>query len=290
MPLVLLAQVGSSDSRVAIAWDFLGPCGVRILSMEAESATRVPRVRDVNRPPAPKWQIGEVVDVIVETPETNTLRIQLAEPTPYTAGQYFNIRIPVEGRPRPIQRAYSVGSSPTDGLDSIEVGIRETEGGLVSPVLVRQTSVGSQLEVRGPYGEFTWTEAIPGPVLLIGAGSGVVPLKSIIRYASHKGLSVPMHLLFSSKSAEFAIYLEELAKLEAEEDWLTVDHTFTRDSDDTRAKYHRRIDKEMISEVYRISEPAIAFICGPPEMVEEAESTLVGLGMDPALVKTEKYD
>ena len=258
--------------------------------MESRSHHVGPKVRDANRAPAPKWQEGEVIGVVVETPETNTLRVRLSEPTGYLAGQYFNIRIPVEGRPRPIQRAYSVGSSPTEGLEVVDFGIRETEGGLVSPVLVRNTPVGTKLEVRGPYGDFTWQEMDRGPVLLIGAGSGVVPLKSIIRYALDKGTDVKMALLYSSKSAQYVIYDEELKEILLKAPWLRVYHTFTRDASDDTAHFHRRIDKEMIAEVYGQLEPSLAFICGPPEMVEDAESALIALGMDPKMVKSEKYD
>ncbi|WP_298346461.1 FAD-binding oxidoreductase [Ferrimicrobium sp.] len=242
------------------------------------------------RRPAPIWQAGEVVEVVVETPETSSLRIQLPQPEPFLPGQYYNIRIPVVGRPRPIQRAYSVGSSPHPRFDVIEVGVKEMEGGLVSPVLVRECPVGSILEVRGPYGAFTWTEEEGGPVLLIGAGSGVVPLMAMIRYQVSKGTTVPMHLVFSSKSAEYVIYRDELSTLAHQYDWLQVTHTFTRETDNPLARYHRRIDKEMVEEVFVETAPKLAYLCGPPEMVDDCERSLLELGLEPDVIKTEKYD
>ena len=239
---------------------------------------------------APKWQEGEVVEVIVETPETKSLRIRVPEPEGFLPGQYYNIRIPVEGRPRPIQRAYSVGSSPYPASDVIEVGVKEIEGGLVSPVLVRYRPAGSLLEVRGPYGSFTWTEEMGGPVLLVGAGSGVVPLMAMIRYQVSRSSTVPMHLLFSSKSRDYVIYREELARAEGSHSWLRVSHSFTRDLGDELARYHRRIDKAMVEEVYRATVPKLAYLCGPPEMVDDVERTLLELGMEAASIRTEKYD
>ncbi len=256
--------------------------------MASELAVTLTSRRDRSKPK--NWQMATVTEVIVETPETSTLRLALVESDGFLPGQYYNIRIPVEGRPRPIQRAYSVGSSPIPDASVIDVGVRETPGGLVSPVLVRQVAPGDLLEVRGPYGNFTWTERDGGPVFLIGAGSGVVPLMSMIRYQAHKGSAQPMHLLFSSKSQEFAIYAQELAALEAKYQWLTVSHTFTRDPHDERARFHRRIDKEMIAEVHSELQARVAFICGPPEVVESAEEILCDLGMPPEQVKTEKYD
>ena len=240
--------------------------------------------------PPPKWQLADVIDVISETPETTTLRLAIPEPAEFTSGQYYNIRIPVDGRPRPIQRAYSIASSPFPKFDVVEFGIKEMEGGLVSPVLAKGTKVGDKLEVRGPYGAFTWTEEKGGPLLLISAGSGVVPFMSMIRYARAKNLSVPMHLLFSSKSSEYVIYSEELDELQSELEWLTVTHTFTREPDHAAARYHRRIDKEMVAELLEESSAELGYICGPPEMVELCEVALVDLGMKPENVYSEKYD
>jgi ferredoxin-NADP reductase len=236
----------------------------------------------------PVWQMAEVVEVIEETPETRSLRLRLPDPSPYLPGQYYNIRIPVEGRPRPIQRAYSLGSSPHPSSDVVEVGVKEMVGGLVSPVLVRESPVGTMLEVRGPYGAFVWTENDGGPVLLVGAGSGVVPLMAMIRYQVARGIEIPMHLLFSSKSREFVIYGKELDEIAASHPWFRVTHTYTRDATDTSARYHRRIDKEMIAECMGPAE--LAYICGPPEMVEDAERVLVDHGLAPEKVHTEKYD
>lgn len=247
-------------------------------------------VRLARKSPIKEWQMADVLDVIVETPETSTLRLGLPNPTQFIPGQYYNIRIPVEGRPRPIQRAYSVGSSPFPNFDVIEVGVKEMEGGLVSPVLVRSTPIGSKLEVRGPYGAFNWTEDMDGPLLLIAAGSGVVPFMSMIRYAIAKELNVKMHLLFSSKSSEYVIYGDELKSIEAQYDWFSVTHTFTREPQDETAQYHRRIDKEMISDLHSATNPSLAYLCGPPEMVELGEVVLSEVGMDPEAVFSEKYD
>jgi ferredoxin-NADP reductase len=172
----------------------------------------------------------------------------------------------------------------------VEFGIKEMEGGLVSPVLAKQIAVGDTLEVRGPYGTFVWSEDKGGPLLLIAAGSGVVPFMSMIRYSKAKGLSVPMHLLFASKSAEYVIYGQELKDLEAELDWLSVTHTFTRDPDHPGSRYHRRIDQEMVTELMYESQAKLAYSCGPPEMVKMCEAVLVDLGMDPQSVYSEKYD
>lgn len=267
----------------------------KVLTVETEPTNLEQRsstmsVRLTRKTPIKEWQMADVVDVIVETPETSTLRLAVPNPTEFIPGQYYNIRIPVEGRPRPIQRAYSIGSSPFPEFDVIDVGVKKMIGGLVSPVLVESTRVGDKLEIRGPYGAFNWTEDRGGPLLLIAAGSGVVPFMSMIRYANAKGLAIPMHLLFSSKSSQFVIYGRELAELEAETGWLKVVHTYTRDPQDRTVRFHRRIDKEMVGEVLEESQAKLAYLCGPPEVVEACEVALAELGMDPEKIFSEKYD
>ena len=260
-----------------------------------ERAARLAQARSAPRAPRPQWQQADVVDVIAETPETTTLRLALPTAAGFVAGQYYNVRYPVEGRPRPIMRAYSIGSSPFPDPSVIEITVKEMTGGLVSPHLVRDVRPGDRLEVRGPHGTFTWTEADGGPVLLIAAGSGVVPFMSVIRYAVAKKLSVRMRLLFSSKSDEFVIYAEELRRLEQEHPWLDVVHTFTRSPGHPGAAYHRRIDASMITDCLEGlradgDESPVGYACGSPEMVDSAQAALLAAGLEPDRVRVEKYD
>lgn len=231
-----------------------------------------------------------MVEVIEEAPDAVTLRLELAGGAGFLAGQYYNVRLPVPGRPRPIQRAYSVGSAPTPDPSVIDLGVRALPGGLVSPRLVRELRPGDQLEVRGPYGRFTWRDGERGPVLLVGAGSGLVPLMSMVRYASVTGRSEPVWLVCSAATYDHAFYREELSRLTSTEPWLSVAHCITRDPGEPRADYHRRIDREILAEVLDGCRPTRAFLCGPPAMVESVAVDLVELGVDPSAVSTEKYD
>lgn len=127
-------------------------------------------------------------------------------------------------------------------------------------------------------------------MLLIAAGSGVVPLVSIARLAEATHAEAMMRLLFCSKSYDTVIYRDEIARL-GTTGWFDCTHTFTRSPDDARAAFHRRIDRPMIETwVGGGLSPRLAYICGPPTMVDTCAADLVALGMDPSSVKTEKYD
>ena len=238
----------------------------------------------------PRWQTATVVKIIEEAPDAVTLRLKLESPAAFLPGQYYNVRIVVAGRPHPVQRAYSIASSPVPDASVIDLGVREVPDGLVSPHLVRDLSIGEELNVRGPAGRFTWTEHDGGPVLLVGAGSGIVPLVSTIRYGAATNLEVPMCLTCSSTSFEYALYRDVIGQIAEEHSWLQVIHTFTRDLNDRRAAYHRRVDRALLTDVLGGASPRCAYVCGPPRMAEDVSGWLKELGLDPSRVHTEKYD
>lgn len=242
-----------------------------------------------NRQPA-RWQNAQVLEIFEEAPDAVTLRLRLEEVTGFLPGQYYNVRLAVPGRSGPVQRAYSIGSSPLPDPSVIDLGVREVPGGLVSPRLVAGLVVGDLVEVRGPVGRFTWTIEDGGPVLLVGAGSGVVPLMSMIRYAVAADLDIPIRLMCSSSNYDHAFYHRDLAEMAQRYSWLEVAHTFTRDSSDARAKHHRRIDRRMVAEAVEGQAPGRVYVCGPPAMVEDVQDWLGELGVDRARVRVEKYD
>lgn len=244
--------------------------------------------RPSRKPPA--WQDAEVVEVVEEAPDAVTLRLRLEEGAPFLPGQYYNVRLPVPGRGRPVQRAYSVGSSPLPDPALIDIGVRELQGGLISPRLVKDLPVGSHLAVRGPAGRFTW-DGRADPVLLVGAGSGLVPLMSMVRYAVFTGRKTPMWLVCSAITYDHAFYRDELDALTSAQPWLQVTHCVTRDHHEHRASYRRRIDASILADVLAGEIPESAYLCGPPAMVEQVAADLsTQLGMSSEVIHTEKYD
>ena len=251
-----------------------------------------PASKDATHPvrSPPGWQVAEVAEIIEEAADAVTLRLRLAQTDGFLPGQYYNVRLNVPDRPRPVQRAYSIGSSPVPDPSVIDLGVREVPHGLISPRLVRDLGVGQQLEVRGPSGRFTWTGDDGDAVLLVGAGSGLVPLVAMIRYAAAAGREVPICLVCSATTYDHAMYSEELRRLSLQHHWLRVVHCITRDAGEPRAAYHRRIDQDLLAEVLDGHVVPQAFLCGPPAMVDVAADALVNLGIDPGRIRSEKYD
>jgi ferredoxin-NADP reductase len=240
------------------------------------------------RPPRLAWRIGEVVEVVPETPRTKSLVLEVPGWEGHKAGQHVDVRLTAEDGYQ-AQRSYSIGSAPEDGR--LMLTVDRLDDGEVSPYLTEVLMAGDKLEFRGPIGGyFTWEARDGGPLFLVGGGSGVVPLMAMIRHRAATGSGVPVRLLYSSRSYEEIIYREELENLAARDASLEVIHTLTRSRPEGWSGYGRRIDAEMLEEVgWSPEESPLAFVCGPTPLVEAVGTALVSLGHDPARVKTERF-
>ena len=234
------------------------------------------------------WRIGEVIEVVVETPRTKSLVLDVPGWEGHRAGQHVDVRLTAPDGYR-AQRSYSVASAPED--EGIVLTVDRLDDGEVSPYLTDVLVVGDKLELRGPIGGyFVWEAEDGGPLLLVGGGSGVAPLMAMIRHRAAVGSEVPARLLYSSRSHEEIIYREELEDLADQDGSLEVVHTLTRSRPEGWGGYGRRIDAQMLREVsWPPDESPLAFVCGPTPLVEEVGTALVGLGHDPARVKTERF-
>jgi ferredoxin-NADP reductase len=234
------------------------------------------------------WRIGEVVEVVPETPRTKSLVLGVPGWEGHKAGQHVDVRLTAPDGYQ-AQRSYSIASAPED--EKLILTVDRLDDGEVSPYLTDVLEVGDRLELRGPIGGyFTWAAEDGGPLLLVGGGSGVVPLMAMIRHRAALGSDVPTRLLYSSRYYEEIIYRDELENLAARDGSLEVIHTLTRSRPEGWSGYDRRIDTEMLGEVaWSPDERQLAFVCGPTPLVEAVGSALVGLGHDPARVKTERF-
>jgi ferredoxin-NADP reductase len=233
------------------------------------------------------WLAAEVVETVAETPRVRTLRLRTDGWTGHRAGQHLDVRLTAEDGYQ-AERSYSIASAP-DG--ELAITVERLDDGEVSPYLVDEVREGDRFEVRGPIGGyFVWDPSAPEPVLLIGGGSGVVPLMAMIRHRATAGSSAPSRLLYSSRTLGDVIYREELEELATGEDGLEVFHTLTRSQPDGWSGYGRRIDAEILREVaWPATDRPQVFVCGSTRFVDTAADGLVALGYEPQSVKTERF-
>jgi ferredoxin-NADP reductase len=232
------------------------------------------------------WQAGRVVELVDETADTKSIVLELDDWPGHRAGQHVDIRLTAEDG-YVAERSYSIASAPED--EHLVLTVQRIEDGEVSPYLDDELRPGDELELRGPVGGyFVWEEALGGPLLLLAGGSGVVPLRAILRHRAAVGSTVPARLLYSARTIGDVIYKDEFDRFDMDD--VDVRYTLTRGWPDGWQGYRRRIDRELLEEVaWPAAERPLIYVCGPTPFVETAASTLVGLGHEPARIKTERF-
>ncbi len=226
------------------------------------------------------WRVATVTAVVEETPRVRTLLLEVPDWPGHIAGQHVDVRLTAEDGYR-AERAYSLASAPGEAP---MITVERLEDGEVSPYLTENVRPGDAFEVRGPIGGyFVWHTDDGGPLFLAAGGSGVAPMRAILRHRLNRGSDVRARLLYSSRTIEDVIYRVEL-------DGEAVVHTLTRSQPPGWKGYARRVDADLLREVaWPAEDRPLAFVCGPTSFVESVAAGLVELGYAPERIKTERF-
>jgi ferredoxin-NADP reductase len=230
------------------------------------------------------WRLATVAEIVEETARVKTIVFDVPDWPGHRAGQHLDVRLTAEDGYR-AERQYSIASAPEE---PVAVTVERLDDGEVSPYLTEELRPGDALELGGPVGGyFVWGPMDGGPLLLVAGGSGIVPLRSILRHRRNTGSDVPVRLLFSSRSLEDVIYR---AELDEAGEGVEVVHTLTRRQPPGWTGFARRVDATLLGEVvWPAEEDPLAFVCGPTSFVETVAGGLVELGYGPERVKTERF-
>lgn len=221
-----------------------------------------------------------------ETNRVKTLALDVQDWPGHRAGQHVDVRLTADDGYQ-AQRSYSI-ASPAGG-PRVELTVERIDDGEVSPYLTEEAHVGDRFELRGPIGGyFVWDPDPGGHVLLVGGGSGVVPLVAMLRQRTMNHDTVPTRLLYSARTLEDVIYRDELERYGKRGGGPEVVFTLTREQPPDWTGYGRRVDAELLAEVAP-DDLALTFVCGPTPFVEAVAEALVGLGHESARIKTERF-
>jgi ferredoxin-NADP reductase len=231
------------------------------------------------------WQTTRVVEVTPETGRTKTIMLDAPGWAGHRAGQHVDIRLTAEDGYQ-TQRSYSIASAPED--EHLALTVEEIDDGEVSPYLTQDLQPGDELELRGPIGGwFVWEGSEGGPLQLFGGGSGVVPLRAMLRHRAATSNPTPARLVYSARSLEDVIFRDELRD---PADGVQVRLALTRAWPDDWTGHRGRIDDALLDEVgWPPSETPAIYVCGPNGFVEAVSRQMVARGHPPGRIKTERF-
>jgi ferredoxin-NADP reductase len=224
-----------------------------------------------------RWQPARVLAVRDETPRARTFRLALPEPRKHMAGQHYVVRLTAPDG-YTASRSYSVASAPDDSGE-IELTVEKLDDGEVSEYLHDVVEPGDELEVRGPVGGFfAWDGETPA--LLVGGGSGVVPLMAMLRQARASGHQGLARLVVSARSPADLYYADELPGPDA----LVV---YTRQAPPGAGRTAGRLAVADVAPLVRGGETA--FVCGSPGFADAATSVLLEAGVPVEAIRVERF-
>jgi ferredoxin-NADP reductase len=237
------------------------------------------------------WQPARVVELRDETASARTFVLELPPGSGrHVPGQHYDVRLTAPDGSQ-AQRSYSIASAPESSAVSagppsrrpvhIELTVERIADGDVSPYLHDVIKIGDEIEVRGPFGGwFIWRGDTP--VLLVGGGSGVVPLMAMRRYWQAIDRPVPLTLVVSVRTPEDLYYPDEYG-------------------DETTVVYSRQAPLGASRPAGRLAAPVleplisampadtVAYVCGSAGFAEHASQLLVTLGVDRSAVRVERF-
>ena len=245
------------------------------------TVTRVPR--------ASGWQPATVVSIRAETHRVKTIQFAVSNWPGHVAGQHADVRLTAEDGYR-AERSYSIASPPQ--MPAVELTVDRLEDGEVSPFLTGQLQPGDTIQLRGPIGgHFVWSPSERGrPLLLLGGGSGIVPLMCMLRHRRLSGSTVPAALLYSARTRADVIYHDELMDLTRGDTTFTLRITLTRDSAPGWSGGVGRIGLPAVESMLdNLGGVADSFVCGYTGFVEAAAALLVKAGQPADAIRTERF-
>lgn len=230
-----------------------------------------------------QWHAAKVVKIVEETPNVKTFSFELPYPANHVAGQHYELQLTAENGYQ-AARPYSAASTAKN-MPLLELTIQRVPDGEVSPYVYDSLEIGDEVEIRGPFGKFfVWDDSITEPVLLVGGGSGVVPLRSMLESHQASGSETQMHLVYSARTYDDIIYKD--AMLTSKETTITLTQNTSKDWKGATG----RIDAALLKKALDTYESTpVCFVCGMSSFVGAISDALQSIGVPMENIKTERF-
>ena len=238
------------------------------------------------------WQTGKVIRIEQEAAQTRRFWIELTgmESFDFQPGQFVTLDLPIHEKLNKRIRSYSIASWP-DGSNVIELVIVFLEGGAGTTYLFNEVGVGSELTLRGPQGIFTLPDPIQKDLFFICTGTGIAPFRSMSHHILNNNIAHrEIYLLFGCRLFEDCLYRREMEELAGQIPSFHYIPTFSREKPAplVRTGYVHAIYEELCQKEESLK-PALFFLCGWKNMIDEAKQRIQALGYDRKSIHQELY-
>ena len=230
------------------------------------------------------------------THDIRQLQIVTAEPLKFWAGQYVDITVPNAG----VTRSFSMASPPST-KSHLEFIMKLYPNGAFSSLLQDTLRVGDTLQIKGPYGTCLRHENRPGPMILVGGGSGMAPLLSILTDLVESGEERRVRFFYGARTRRDLFMLDRIQELGSHlQDFRFVPALsgpgIEADWEGETGFIHQVLERHLKREplasekdVLLRASSADAYSCGPPPMIDAVIPVLQMNGVEPENLHVDKF-
>ena len=230
---------------------------------------------------------GKVAAIESLTHDIQRFDIALDTPMEFRAGQYADLSIPGAN----VTRSYSMANSPSE-QNTLSFIIKVYPDGAFSELLTNRVKVGDPIDLEGPFGTSFRNPNHEGRTLLVGGGSGMAPLWSILNDIAETDPSRSVRFYYGARSKSDLFYLDEIASLaEKLEDFEFVP-ALSEQADAEQWDGARGFVHECVADGYAGSGQNLtldAYACGPPPMVDAVLPVFQKIGIDADNIHLDKF-
>ncbi|RCK80755.1 MAG: Na(+)-translocating NADH-quinone reductase subunit F [Candidatus Ozemobacter sibiricus] len=226
------------------------------------------------------------VEVMTDLIKKITFKLIDPKTIVFKPGQYVQVSLVRPGE-EPIYRGYSIASSPFAN-DIIELNVRRVEGGVMSTYL-HTLKEGDSMVLSGPYGEFFLQETTNRSVVCIAGGVGLAPMKSIIAYLTEKKIDRRVYLFYGARTLPLLYDHQVFVEMAKRNPNFRYIPALSDDTVGSEWNGHRGLITKVFQEVFPAGEPAEAYLCGPPVMIDALLPLLAAKGIQPNDIYYDKF-
>ena len=208
-----------------------------------------------------------------------TLDLPQGQAFDFRPGQFAKLRfadLPV--------RSYSMANLPGQG--QLVFHIRVLPDGKVSPHVARGLRAGDRVEVRGPFGDAFWDGRQPDRVLLLGGGTGMAPMMSVLDAALRDGQPAEQIHVYHGVRTGDDLYVEELLQRRVRDHGIHFVPVFAEQRATGVRTGHLH---EAVASDFNDLSAATVHVAGPPPMVEAVRQLVTSRGTAPARVRADAF-
>ncbi|WP_371053475.1 2Fe-2S iron-sulfur cluster-binding protein [Rhodococcus gordoniae] len=248
------------------------PCSDAVLDTPAgQDTTGTHTLRDL---------VATVIEVRDIAAETRRVLLTADEPLEFSAGQYVELTVPGTS----VRRRYSLANPPSEPK-LLELHVRRQPGGIASDWIFGSIEVGERVEITGPYGDFTFDAESAGPMALLGGGTGLAPLKGIVRHALVLNPDREVLLYHGVRTCADVYDADFFRELEARHPGFRYVTCVSRETGGDREGYVTDAFVEDVSSAKEFT----GYICGSDAFVEASVKSFKRRRMSPRRIRRERF-